>query len=308
MTTIYIKESKSDEELIVNKNIPSFIKKIVIKIKKKVNIITQRRVENKKVYVIPDINNKNFIKKLQYKLLKEQENGDVQIVLSKKIKNLKLKLDKVKVIEGKKVQKYAIEQILEYIVNLFGSKEEKLQFQDIYIMQKDYNLEIIEIIEYLKDKVKTINIITNAVGKYKKIEENMYDNGYLLTVSNNKKKSLKKAKIIINMDFSKEEISNYIINRNSIIINFTNDKIDNLKCFDGIIINKIKIDMKEELKQQFKNNGIYEQFEKIDLYETICNFENFEKKVGKLKEEIKIIEIIGNNGKITEKEPLFKNI
>lgn len=307
MTTIYIKESNSDEDLIINNKIPKFLKKIVIKIKKKVNIITQKQIDDKKIYIIPDINNKNFIKRLQNKLQKEQES--IQLVLSNKIKKLNLEFGKIKIVDGKKIQKYAIEEILKYIVNLYGNKNEKLEFQDIYIMQKEHSFETMAMIEYLKDKVKTVNIITNAIEKYKKLEDSLYNNGYLITVSNNKKKSLKKAKIIINMDFSKDEISNYVIDRNSIIINFTNNKIDNLKCFDGIIINTIKIYIKEEIEQSLKDMGIYNEFEKIELYESICKIENFEKQVQKMKEEIRIIELIGNNGKISEKEPLFnKNI
>lgn len=305
MTTIYVKECESNEELIINSKIPKFINEIVIKIKKKFNIITRKQIHNNYIYIIPNKENKNVKNRLEKKLSKESK--DIQIVLSKKIKSLKLQLNKVKIIDGKRVQKYAIEEILKYIVNL--SQDEKLQFQDIYILQKEHNFETIYMIEHLKDKVKTINIITNAIGKYKKLEDNLYNEGYLITVSNNKKKSLKKAKIIINMDFSKEEISSYIINRNSIIINFTNERIDNLRGFEGMIINSIKIDMKEGIKQYFKENNLYYKFDNVELYESICETGNFEKQTQNIKEnEIRVIELIGNNGKISEKEPLFHQI
>lgn len=305
MTIIYVKECESNEELIINSKIPKFINKIVIKIKKKFNIITTKQILNNYIYIIPNKENKNVKNRLEKKLSKESK--DIQIVLSKKIKSLKLQLNKVKIIDGKRVQKYAIEEILKYILNL--SQNQKLQFQDIYILQKEHNFETIYMIEYLKDKVKTINIVTNAIGKYKKIEDNLYNEGYLITVSNNKKKSLKKAKIIINMDFSKEEISSYIINRNSIIINFTNERIDNLRGFEGMIINSIKIDMKEGIKQYFKENNLYYKFDNVELYESICETGNFEKQTQNIKEnEIRVIELIGNNGKISEKEPLFHQI
>ncbi|MBO5413268.1 MAG: hypothetical protein J6A29_03065 [Clostridia bacterium] len=305
MTIIYVKECESNEELIINSKIPKFINKIVIKIKKKFNIITTKQILNNYIYIIPNKENKNVKNRLEKKLSKESK--DIQIVLSKKIKSLKLQLNKVKIIDGKRVQKYAIEEILKYILNL--SQNQKLQFQDIYILQKEHNFETIYMIEHLKDKVKTINIITNAIGKYKKLEDNLYNEGYLITVSNNKKKSLKKAKIIINMDFSKEEISSYIINRNSIIINFTNERIDNLRGFEGMIINSIKIDMKEGIKQYFKENNLYYKFDNVELYESICETGNFEKQTQNIKEnEIRVIELIGNNGKISEKEPLFHQI
>lgn len=307
MTTIYIKECEKNDELITNEKIPKFLKKIVIKVKRKLNIISRKQVNNNYIYIIPNIENKNIQKKIQRKIIKESK--EVQIVLSNKLKEKKLQLEKISIVDGRRVQKYVIQEILEYILKLSKDENQKLQFKDIYILQKEHNFETIYMIEYLKDKVKTINIITNAIGKYKKIEEKLYDEGYLITVSNNKKKSLKKAKIIINMDFTKEELSNYIINRNSIIINFTNEKIDKLRGFEGIIINSIKISMKEEIKQYFKENNLYYKFEIIELYESIFKTGQFEKNIYKIKEDkVNVIQLIGNNGKISEKEPLFHEI
>lgn len=307
MTTIYLKEYENDDELNIKIKIPKFIKKIIIKIKKKFNIITRKQIDNNYIYIIPNIDNKNVKKRLQKKLIREQK--DIQIVLSNKIKKIRLELSEGKVIDGKRVQKYAIEEILKYIVNISQDESQKLQLQDIYILQKEHNFETIYMIEYLKDKVKTINIITNTVEKYRKLEEKLYNEGYFITVSNNKKKSLKKAKIIINMNYSKDELSKYILNRNSIIINFTNEKIDNLRGFEGIIINSIKIDFKEEIKQFFKENNLYYKFENIELYESIYEIEKFEKQIDKIKDDkIKVVELIGNNGKISEKEMLFHQI
>lgn len=307
MTTIYIKESKNDEELIVNEKIPKFIKKIVIKIKKKVNIIIRKQIENNYIYIIPNINNKNVQKRLEKKLSKEEK--DIQIVLSNKIKKLDLKLDKIKIVDGKKIQKYLIGEILKYIIDAMEDKEIKLEFQDIYILQKEHNFETISMIEYLLTKVKTINIVTNAIEKYKKLEENLYNIGYLITVSNNKKKSLKKAKIILNMDFLKEELSNYTINRNAIIINLTKEKINNLKSFDGIIVNEVQIEMKEELRKYFIEKNIYDEFSNIDLYESTCNSEKFENQIRKIEEnEVKVVKLLGNNGKISEKELILKKM
>lgn len=307
MTTIYIKECENDNELIKNKKTPDFIKKLVIKIKRKLNIINRKQVNNNYIYIIPNIENKNIEKRILRKIIKESK--EIQIVLSNKLKEKKIQLNQIQIVNGKRVQKYAIEEILEYIVKLSKDENQKLQFQDIYILQKKHNFETIYMIEYLKDKVKTINIITNDIGKYKKLEDNLYNEGYLITVSNNKKKSLNKAKIIINMDFTKQELLNYIINRNSIIINFTNEKIDNLRGFEGIIINSIKINMKEEIKQYFKENNLYYKFESIELYESIFKKGQFEKNIYKTKEDkVNVIQLIGNNGKISEKEPLFHQI
>ena len=151
------------------------------------------------------------------------------------------------------------------------------------------------------DKVKTVNIITSNINRYKNIEERAYERqAALITISNNKNKALKRAKYIINLDFDNEILSQYKINTNSIIINCTNKKIDVLKYFQGIIINNIEIILKQsekpkELYKEFDNIDIYESFEKEDI--------KYIENIRKIEEnEVKIINLIGNNGIINIKE------
>ena len=47
----------------------------------------------------------------------------------------------------------------------------------------------------------------------------MLENGIIITITNNKKKSLMKSQIIINVDFPKELIDRYRINEYATIIN-----------------------------------------------------------------------------------------
>ena len=157
------------------------------------------------------------------------------MVLSNKIKKYNEFFKKYNVIDGKKIFLNSIESILEKILG-----ENKLALQDIYILTNYYQKNNINLIRNLSTKVKTVNVITSEIQKYKNLEEIMQENGIAICVANNKRKSLKNAKIIINLDFSEEELKEYIINRNACIINLTQEKCTNLKRFSGILIRDIR--------------------------------------------------------------------
>lgn len=120
----------------------------------------------------------------------------------------------------------------------------------------------------------------------------------MLVVSNNKKKSLQKAKIIINFDLRQDTFSNYQINRNAMIINLSDNIIKMEKSFNGIIINSIQID---DINCKIRN---YYLFEYIDLYESDIIEENkFDKILEKIKEDDIIIKgLLGERGKIQNME------
>ena len=157
------------------------------------------------------------------------------MVLSNKIKKYNEFFKKYTVIDGKNIFLNSIESILEKILG-----ENKLALQDIYILTNYYQKNNINLIRNLSTKVKTVNVITSEIQKYKNLEEIMQENGIAICVANNKRKSLKNAKIIINLDFSEEELKEYIINRNACIINLTQEKCTNLKRFSGILIRDIR--------------------------------------------------------------------
>ena len=89
-----------------------------------------------------------------------------------------------------------------------------------------------ENIKLFAKEFKRVNVVTNHIEKLKKIEENIFDEfGIMITITNNKKKSLKNAKIILNRDFPEELINkfnivifNYIIciNKNHLLVLFIN--------------------------------------------------------------------------------------
>ena len=67
-----------------------------------------------------------------------------------------------------------------------------------------------ENIKILAKKYKSINIVTNHVEKFKKLEKSLEeDEGIIISITNNKKRSLMKSGIIINIDFPNELINKY---------------------------------------------------------------------------------------------------
>ena len=111
-----------------------------------------------------------------------------------------------------------------------------LSGQEVAAGFASYN-ENISIIKELVNKVKTVNIISNNKN-YTKLENELEKEGIYITVNNNPRKSLKRAILVINMDF--KNIANYNYNRTMTIIDLTgNLKLS--KGFEGIYIKSVKV-------------------------------------------------------------------
>ncbi len=260
--------------------------KFIEKLKMKLNRLIIRNIdENRKIIIFP-IDEKNEDKML--KVLNSKIDSNCKIVISKKLKKLEGKIQG-KIIKGKLVQKALLDKILQLAVG-------NLKVQDIHIVSQKYSLDVVKIIDYFIEKVKTVNIVTNEIAKYKKLEETYADKGILITVTNNRKKSLKRANVVINFDMNNEELNNYNVNRNAIIINLADTTIDKITGFEGIIINNVEIELSEEIRKIFTENNLYEYFDNSALYESINNCIDINSK------DIRLKEIVGNNGVITYDE------
>lgn len=118
----------------------------------------------------------------------------------------------------------------------------------------------------------------------------------MLNITNNKKTSLLKSEIIINIDFSEELINKYKIFNRAIIVNIL-DKINIYKNnFNGVNINYYRIYMPNKYKVlEFDDEIIYESL--IYQYKELSTIRQ------KIREDkISIKEFIGNNGLIQESE------
>jgi len=246
------------------------------------NIFEKKEDEQKIVYTLYK-SNKNYIKKINSKINKINE----PIVLAKEIKeNAKKEEYKntniysiVKTLEeDKKLLSDFAEEILK---NIIEKQKQVVEQQSIYILAKENNIQRKNQITNLLAKYKAVNIITANIREFKKLEENLEESSETFAVLNNKKKSLTRAKYIINVDFNEKEILEYNINRTATIINLNKGKL-NLNNFDGYVINNIEI------------NSENQKFDVKDLY--LANIISA-KQIQDIIESGKY-RLIGNNGYI----------
>lgn len=252
--------------------------------------------------MLPEVENLNEkqTEKIALKTNKiiEKYSNSRKVVLSKEMQNYKkyinyLNTYGLEISDGRWLFEILLEDVLEYII-------EKRKFKKINISMLINDLTDIELdnIEKLAKKYKFINIVTNHIEKFKKIEKVLNENeGIILTITNNKKKSLKKSQIIINVDFPKELINKYTINENAIIVNMKGKLKINNKRFNGLNINDYEIDYREDKKE---NKALNNRYNLKDLYES----ELYKKqRISEIRKKIKmdkviIKKLILNNGEL----------
>ena len=223
-----------------------------------------------------------------------------KVVVSKKIKEQEdyitmLNKCNIDIVDGKWLFEALIYEVLEYIIKLKNIKKQEVQ---ISILTNDVTEYVIENIKILSKEYKKINIVTNHIEKFKNIEEQIYEeDGIMITVTNNKKKSLAKSEIILNIDFPKELLNKYQIYENAIIINIKGNMKINKKRFNGLNI----IDYEITFKNDRYTLEDAEKFYIKDLYEAeFYKKQNFKNVKNKLKKDnVKIKYLLGNNGIIS---------
>lgn len=176
---------------------------------------------------------------------------DSKIKISKKIKDILASEKSRQIVLEKnlKQDKELINLLYSYNINICNPKwlfkkitneviERILQNKnkgecEIWICVNEVEPIIEDYIYKFAKEFKTINIITNHIGKFKKIEEKLYqDEGILINVTNNRRKSLIKAQLILNIDFPKEILNQFAIYDNAIIIDLEGDIKINKKRFN----------------------------------------------------------------------------
>ena len=204
-----------------------------------------------------------------------------------------LNSNNINIFDGRWLEKYLAYDIVEYVLDKRKIKKEQTEVS-ILINQIDDTA--IQNIKLFSKEFKRVNIVTNHINKLKKIEEDIYNEfGIMITVTNNKKKSLKNAKIILNIYFPNEIINKYNIYEEAIILNLDEDVKINKKRFIGTNINNYEINNLDNYN--IKEN---EKFYLKDLYEAKVykktTFKNIREEIK--KSGIAISYLIGNNGTI----------
>ena len=240
------------------------------------------------------------IKRIAKKLAKKLISNNVKAVaLSEYLGGIEELKDEIysngiQILNGRILFNYLVYDAIEYIANI-GAR--KIETMEISILANDSTDLVLENIKFLAQRVKSLNIITNSIQKFKNVEKFLYDElGILIKLSNNKNKGLARTDVIVNMDFSSDLISKYTIPNNRVIFNINGNIIIKSKKFNGINVNDYKIEMPPE----YKLDG----FDDETVYETIAVGYNKFNNVREImaKDHIKITELIGNNGKISDEE------
>ena len=220
-----------------------------------------------------------------------------KVVLSKKMKKEEKYINYlneygIEIADGRWLFEILLTDIIKYIV-----EKQKLEKVNISILINDLTDKEFENIKLLAKKYTTINIVTNHIEKFRKLEQQLQEEGIIITITNNKKKSLMKSQIIINVDFPKELINKYRINENATIVNVKMPVKITQKRFEGITINDYEIEYRNDICNEKYFGGKYSL---KDLYEAEMykkdTFANLREKIK--KDKVKINKLYLNNGEL----------
>lgn len=286
-----------------NRKNVNLIEKIFRFIRKLFFKISVEEAQNARIILIPYYQFKN-------KFLNQHANNIILRKLKKYINEnnlsklvfdndfIKMNIENERKLSEKLLMKSLILDILKYI---FQYRKEKMHLHNIYIFVNEYNKENLQIIEQLARNFKCVNIITENINKFKKLEQFLYNEGLVASISNNKRKSARNAKIIVNIDFNSSAFEKYTIGINPIIINLINEQLESKKILQGIIINNINVNFNNNYETWVKE--IYGDVNKELFIETLCSGKNI-KKSKELFDNIsgKINGVIGIRGVISKSE------
>ena len=194
--------------------------------------------------------------------------------------------------EGKWLFELLSCKILDYVIE---KKEMKKQETGISILVNDLTENMLSNIRTMAKEYKRVNIVTNHIGKFRKIEKQILEqDGIMITVGNNKRKGISQSKLILNVDFPTELINQYHIFEKAIMINIRGNVKITKKRFDGISINDYDITFEQREEFDYDKNMKYKPCE---IYEAQMNkrqpFQEIMKQVE--QDKVKITKLVGMN-------------
>ena len=219
------------------------------------------------------------------------------IILSKYLKKNKNLVENLRnaglnIIEGKWLFLVMSEKVIDYVVRKKEFKKEETNVS--ILVNNNFNDYILENIKEIIRKYKTVNIVTKQIEKFKKIEKQIMDEeGINITITNNKKKSLVRSNIILNVDFDTELINKYNIPEEGIIVNLQENVKITKKRFNGISINDYEIKYQNYDEYDYEKEKYYD---KKDIYEAMIYknqpYEYIKRKID--RDKVEIVKLIGN--------------
>lgn len=227
--------------------------------------------------------------------ISKQISSSKKIILSKKMKKEEKYINYLntygfEIANGRWLFEVLLTDIVDYTV-----KNQKMEKVNISILINDLTDIELENIKILAKKYNTINIVTNHIEKFRNLEKKLDEQGIIITITNNKKKSLMKSQIIVNVDFPKELINKYRINENAVVINVKKSLKIVQKRFNGLTVNDYEIDFKNDICDE---KFFSESYDLKDLYEAgmykKSSFADLRKKIK--NDKVCIKKLLLNNG------------
>lgn len=216
-----------------------------------------------------------------------------KIILSKELQEKEIFCNQLytvgfEISDGRWLFKVLAFDAINYTVKKNKMTAEKIK---ISILVNEIDDIVLETINQIIKKYKNINIVTNHMEKFKKLEEEILEEyGIMITINNNKKKSLIKSDIILNIDFPNELINKYRIAEKANIINIRGNVRIKQKRFEGKIYNDYEIKYENLEEFDFDKENIYY---KKNIYEAyIYKQQPIENIMNKIrKDKVKIVEL-----------------
>lgn len=258
MNCMYYIDYKTDEEQNVCKRIYN---KIFFRYE------TINLDEDKKLINI----NQNFLNKRAEKRINKycilnSGHEDYGVLISKNIKS-ENGLKNYEIFHGKILMTNMIVNLIEHIEQAID-----VDFRNEEIFISTRNDKNKELITDVAKKFRCVNIITDKIKKLGRLEQYLNKNEDLIfSISNNRRKALKRAKIIINIDFDKEQLEEFSLNRDCIIINLNNEILELKSSFHGTIIELMEINYKNRYEKFIHTS----KFDKTKLYESYIYSKNY---------------------------------
>ena len=252
---------------------PNFIEQIL-------NLI--RVKENTIILPINEKMTENKIEKLAMKTYKKitKISNSKKIVLSKEMKEEEkyinyLNTYGMEISDGRWLFEILLTDIVKYI-----TEKQKIEKVNISILINDLTDIEFNNIKILAQKYNMINIVTNHIEKFRKLENQLKEEG-----------------IIVNVDFPKELLNKYSLNENACIINLKKIVKITQKRFNGLTVNDYEIVFRNDVCDEKFFNGKYEI---KDLYEAgMYKKSPFIELREKIKKDgVKINKLFLNNGEL----------
>lgn len=311
----YVKEVERAEELFTKQR-AKWIQGLIWWWKKRFCSITVREVGTRIIAFLPYQKGMNLSQKQWEKLARRLDDclydkANQNLALSMELTRKKefvnfLNAHQCRVLDGRWLFAHMIDEVLDYITE---KSQRQLETLELSMMVNDNSEKNLKTIVRLAQKVKMLNIVTNHIESFKKIEEYLYEKlGILIRITNNTKKALLKTNVVLNMDFPEEILNRYVLPKKAIVINLEEAVTIRSKRFEGINVNFFEVELPESERAFFEKNHLLNGFHSSVLYESIlfgrASYDSVRKQIEENKSNVK--NLIGVSGIISEKE--FKQL